>query len=66
MAPIQLTQAEAEEILECAMLSQGLSFENFEPPLRLNAVVGLMVAVTSMQKLGWRVARPLIDAEFNQ
>ena len=66
MKAISLSQSDAELILKHALAKQGVKLESFETTLKLNAVVGLMVAVVAMQELGWRVAAPLIDVPFEE
>ncbi len=59
---IELSQQEAETVLEHALAKHGAHFNLIDTATRFNAFGALIVAVNAMQELGWHVARPLADS----
>ena len=64
MARVYVRASEAEEILEYVLHKQGVTMAALDETLRLNAVIGAINVIGAMQELGWRVARPLVDASY--
>ncbi len=60
---IELTLEEAAEIVDLTLSEQGIVTANMDPTLRGQATVGVMHFIRAMQKLGYRVSRPLREVK---
>lgn len=58
---IELTRIEAEAILIHALNAQGGDFLTIDPMVQLQAIAGAMNVVKSLQALGYRIIRPLVE-----